>query len=101
MQMQPTLSLARLRDPEVVADRLDAFEVHVWCVALDAGDWILPDVLSCDEWKRAAGFRSAAQRREFITSRLALRTLLASYVGERADSIQFYHADHAKPGPAR
>jgi 4'-phosphopantetheinyl transferase len=54
-------------------------------------------VLSSDEIDRAARFRLEHARRLYIATRLALRFLLARYLGEAPHAIRFRYGSKGKP----
>lgn len=54
-------------------------------------------VLSPDEIDRAARFRVEHARRSYIATRLALRFLLARYLGEAPHAIRFQYGSKGKP----
>jgi|GEM_PF-249753 len=55
------------------------------------------EVLSEEELGRAARYRVAAARTEFIVSHAALRCLLAGYLGCRPSEIAYAFGQHGKP----
>jgi 4'-phosphopantetheinyl transferase len=78
---------------------LEAHAVHVWRVPLDddarVGDyWAL---LSVDEQARASRFVREVHRRRFVVAHGALRTIVAGYVDERPEALEFEIAEHGKP----
>lgn len=82
--------------------RLADHEAQVWAVPLadPVGRITLDrqfDVLSVDERLRANEFRIERPRRQFVTTRAALRTLLGAYLGERPEEIAFSFESIAKP----
>lgn len=75
-------------------------EIHVWYVSLHEAEERVDDLarlLSQAERERADRFRSLADRRRFIISRGLLRSLLAEYVGERAQNLLFRYGTYGKP----
>jgi 4'-phosphopantetheinyl transferase len=74
-------------------------EAHVW--KLDLGQAIAvsldPGVLSDDERARAARLHFAADQTRSIVSRVALRELLARYVGVAPGALRFVAGPHGKP----
>jgi 4'-phosphopantetheinyl transferase len=79
---------------------LQAEEVHVWRVPLDgstASDETRLAVLSVAERERASRFRFEADRRRYIGSHAALRSILATYLGATPSELVFGVGAHAKP----
>src|SRR5215510_261615 len=80
--------------------KLAAEEVHVWRVALDqfgaCGSSYLKD-LSEAERVRASRFRFAADRKRFVASHTALRSILASYLDAGPRTLVFGTGPHGKP----
>lgn len=78
-------------------------EVHVW--RLDLGPDVAvpaePGILSGDERARAARFHRPADRAQSITSRAALRELLAGYIGSAPAALRFTPGPHGKPALER
>jgi 4'-phosphopantetheinyl transferase len=75
-------------------------EVHLWRVALDIDAWtlaVLDRVLSGDERKRAALFRSNPERQRFVAARGWMRRLLAAYLDIEPASIELYAGAMGKP----
>ena len=75
-----------------------AGHVHVWRVRLHESD-APGDValLSKEEQDRAARFLSEAARRRFVVGRVALRTLLAYYMGVTSSALRLLIAAQGKP----
>lgn len=75
-------------------------EVHVWraCLQIDAAEEAhhLKE-LSPDERQRAAKYRFEAPRRQFISSRSALRSILSHYVRKPANKLVFRLGTLGKP----
>ena len=74
--------------------------IHVWSIRLDppaerVGQ--LGRFLAADEWARANRFRFEKHRRQYVVGRGALRTLLAAYLGERPERVQFRYGPRGKP----
>src|SRR3954454_1918255 len=72
-------------------------EVHVWSVVLDAQPAAVGAVLSEDELLRAAAFKVEDARRNFVTTRGALRTLLGRYLGTEPTALRFAADSRGKP----
>ena len=79
---------------------LPADEVHVWRVALDrfgACNGSRLDELSEAEHLRASRFRFAADRKRFLGSHTALRSILATYLDAAPRTLEFGEGLHGKP----
>jgi 4'-phosphopantetheinyl transferase len=75
-------------------------EVHVWRAHLELPAQTLEGLeqtLSPDERQRADRFHFARDRRHFVAGRGTLRLLLARYLGQRPDAIQFSYNPQGKP----
>lgn len=79
---------------------LTSHQVDIWRVSLDK----LPDsvqwaeaTLSADEVQRAARFRFEADRRRFLISHASLRDILARYLLQPPQEVQFGAGEHGKP----
>ena len=70
--------------------------IDVWRIDVRAGD-DLAHLLSPDEAERAARFRFERDRRSFVTTRGALRTLIGSYMGAAPESVEFAYGANGKP----
>jgi 4'-phosphopantetheinyl transferase len=57
----------------------------------------LETLLSSDERQRAVRFRFERDRSRFIVSRGTLRSILASYLGDKPDAIRFCYETNGKP----
>jgi len=82
---------------------LDADEVHVWRIALDDESrvdecWPL---LSAAEQAKASRFYREVHRRRYVVAHGTMRTILAHYLGEPADSLAFVEGAHGKPSLIR
>lgn len=78
-------------------------EVDVWAVRLPLAlrdEKALAACLSEDERVQAAGFRMPAKRRQFVTGRAVLRTLLGRYLGLPASAVRLSQARQGKPSLA-
>lgn len=71
--------------------RVDIWKIDPASACISAG------TLSREECMRAADFRLEADRRSFISSRAALRQILARYTGTPAAEITFGQGEHGKP----
>jgi len=79
---------------------LGPYDVHVWCIPLDVGAAAvnrLARSLSIDERTRAQRFRAERDARRYIAAHGALRRLLARYMNEREDRIEFRYGASGKP----
>lgn len=76
-------------------------EVHVWLCPLPTGE---PEresaLLGPEESARATSFRTAPLRRAYVSAHGALRSILASYVGDDPRRLRFTHNDWGKPALA-
>jgi 4'-phosphopantetheinyl transferase len=82
---------------------LAANEVHVWRVSLDQSSErtaLSLDVLSPDEREKAARFRFAKDRNQFVQARAALRFILSEYLNVTPQSLEFSYGTHGKPALA-
>lgn len=80
--------------------RLGRGEMHVWSVplALPAEDIpALSRVLSAQERARADRFQLPADRRRFMVSRYALRSVLGAYARLSPRSLEFRYGSQGKP----
>ena len=78
-------------------------EVHVWLIDAGAADCrqdLLATSLSEDERERAARFKFAKDRRLYVASHAALRSLLTTYLKVAAGEIQFVSGAYGKPALA-
>lgn len=83
--------------------RLERKQLHVWQTRLDQPPDRLPTYLRClsaDELERAARFRFADDRRDFVAGRAFLRTVLARYSGIEAAQVKFAYNSYGKPSIA-
>jgi 4'-phosphopantetheinyl transferase len=77
--------------------------VHVWRVPLNhsSEDTTLSlDVLSPDERKKAARFRFAKDKNQFVQARAALRFILGQYLNVTPQDLEFSYGHHGKPALA-
>jgi len=95
------VATSRSADPWRLAPppELEADEAHVWRVRLgDAGlaerYW---NVLSEEERRRARRFYREEHRTRYVVAHGALRCILAIYVGERPETLEFITGEHGKP----
>ena len=75
-------------------------EVQVWFASAPAGDGALAAfgwVLDPEEQARAARFRVAGARREFVFARGLLRRILGGYLAVAPQEVGFGFAAHGKP----
>jgi 4'-phosphopantetheinyl transferase len=82
------------------AGPLAADEVHVWCAVLErpaAELERLARLLSGDEQERAARFRLAPVREQFVVARACLRSLLGGYLGVEPGRVVFSLGPQGKP----
>ncbi len=82
------------------ADELGEKSVHLWRISLDEHSRRVSEyehLLSVDERDRAARFRFEEDRRRFLVSHGALRTILGSYLKQAPQSILFRTSETGKP----
>jgi 4'-phosphopantetheinyl transferase len=87
-----------LAAPEILA--LSADELHVWSASLELDSRSIPSLqrtLSGDEIDRAERYRSAADRRRFVTARGLLRLILGRYLDTPPEILKFRYGPHGKP----
>lgn len=77
--------------------RLEGDEVHLWRIDLrdEKGDG--SDVLTAGEMERARRMTVEVVRRRFVSSRSALRRLLAGYLEQHPHELIFQTGPHGKP----
>lgn len=75
---------------------LDAGEVHVWWIDLPQVDTGV-DLLSADEWGRAARLHRARDRERWVAARVALRQILAGYLGRAPAELPIGRDPFGKP----
>jgi 4'-phosphopantetheinyl transferase len=85
--------------PEPRLGRLDAGEIDVWYVPLDARYDLgrLRRGLDAGERSRADRLIAGGRARRFIVAHAALRMILADYVGRSPDSLRFRAGSWGKP----
>jgi 4'-phosphopantetheinyl transferase len=71
--------------------------LHVWRIDVRRPLEDSSRVLAPDETERAARFRFDRDRDAFVCTRVALRTLIGSYLGVRPEDVQLSYADKGKP----
>jgi len=71
--------------------------IHLWLANLDT--FICPtiSVLSPDETSRAQRFKFTLHQNRFTTARTLLRHILAQYLQQTPQSLQFAYTNHGKP----
>jgi 4'-phosphopantetheinyl transferase len=80
--------------------QLPSDTIHIWRRSLEVAPTTLESAtsqLSGEERERASRFRAEMARGAFILTRSALRVLLAGYLGESPQSIQFHVTKYGKP----
>lgn len=73
-----------------------AAEAHVWCADLDR-ERTATLVLPANELERARRIRSDRNRERWVAARHALRLVLARYLGQDPEQIEFELGEHGKP----
>src|SRR5215475_3749487 len=94
----PNRSLVRRDSSSSVPIREN--EVHVWLVETNdksSSPDDFKDLLSSVEQDRASKFKFATDRRRYITSHAALRSILCHYVNGPARALQFAEGPYGKP----
>ncbi len=92
-----------IRQLSLVASRVSAMltegHVHVWQADLSSLNAAseATRILSNHEWARAEAFRFDQHRRAFIVTRVLARAILAGYVGQPPQDLQFTYNAHRKP----
>ena len=77
-----------------------AGDIHVWRFTLDDDSLDQPDLLSADELIRYGRLQSVESRRRYLATRVALRTVLANYTGQRPEELAFSYNTNGKPALA-
>lgn len=75
-------------------------DVHVWRIPLNQSSertTLSLEVLSTDERKKAARFRFAKDRNQFVQARAALRFILSEYLNVTPQDLEFSYGHHGKP----
>jgi 4'-phosphopantetheinyl transferase len=78
-------------------ERLPGTGLHLWHARLDAGDWPKADGLPPAERARAERLLRTPARRRWVSSRWALRSVLARYLGEWPAEIELRLGERGKP----
>ena len=100
MALTRDLSISADWQRQYPAGGLPECEVHLWRVFLDGGgngQEKLLERLSKAEVERAMRLRAELQRRRFIRSHAACRSLLARYAGIPAEQLEFVQTQTGKP----
>ena len=79
---------------------LPADGIHIWVADLKGDCAALAQTLSDDEQDRAAKFRMAKTRDQFVASRGLLRQLAAGYLGCRPPAVPIVYESAGKPAIA-
>jgi 4'-phosphopantetheinyl transferase len=72
-------------------------EVHIWRLDVTPGEMAIPSFLAPSERARLDALRSAEQRRRFLSQRIALRRVLAAYLGTEPPRLSFRVRPGGKP----
>lgn len=87
--------------PAPPTPRLGHADVHVWRLRIDRLDFDhCSALLSADEQLRAQRLVFPDTRRAFVVARGSLRCLLARYLNESPQHLQFLYGRHGKPSLA-
>jgi 4'-phosphopantetheinyl transferase len=76
-------------------------EIDLWRVDLDVDDAAQSNTLSADELARARRYLSSQVRQCFVSSRTALRTILAKYLHTEPGELCFQYTPAGKPALGR
>lgn len=79
---------------------LTSHEIHIWPIALTLSPEKIEQALCLldeEESQRAQRFHSPLHRQRFIAAHAALRRILATYLPETAEKIEFSYTDYGKP----
>jgi 4'-phosphopantetheinyl transferase len=73
--------------------------IHAWFgrLPMHAGGYDLRTLLSEDERRRAAQFRSEVHGKEFVAARGMLRLVLSRYIRSRPEELTFRYGQNGKP----
>jgi 4'-phosphopantetheinyl transferase len=74
--------------------------IHVWWASLNASKQVvdaLSELLSHDEYERAARFVFPRDRERFVVARAMLRNTLSHYLDQHPRDISFRYGPHGKP----
>lgn len=80
-------------------NRLQKNTLDIWEIPLPPQplDSLLLDMLQQDELERFHRFYFSHHKRRFAQSKIALRTILGSYLDQAPDTLQFNYNTHGKP----
>lgn len=84
-------------DSRTLLDKADKKTIHVWQIQLSDPGWQQRQRLADDEAIRADRIRGDLQRLRFISSRVALRTIVSSYLDCPPGALGFKTAKKGKP----
>ncbi|MBC7811927.1 MAG: 4'-phosphopantetheinyl transferase superfamily protein [Burkholderiales bacterium] len=75
-------------------------ELHIWYADLDVSPEVLErleQTLAEDEYKRAVQFVHLQSKRRYVAARGILRNILAQYIQQAPEAIQFVYNAYGKP----
>ena len=88
------------QQPECIVSEIEDSDVHVWATTVDQANEVLQEfehVLSSDELVRRDRFRDEHAARQFVVARGVLRELLAIYLNDEPQRIEFEYGRRGKP----
>lgn len=102
MDSETAVMISRSLGWDAPPDRpvLEAGDVHIWRVSLEAASLQAPKfwgLLASDEIKRAQTFHFSRDRDRFVTVRGILKMLLGTYLGTSPREIEFHYGPRGKP----
>jgi 4'-phosphopantetheinyl transferase len=80
--------------------QIESHHIHIWQVHLSQDQPYINELfllLSEDEKQRANRFHFPIHQQRFIIARASLRTILASYIHQDPQDLQFVYTNHEKP----
>ncbi len=83
--------------PSNSSEKLKRDSLHIWQLDLDQSTDGLEALLSEDELARLQGIQHSTTRNRFLQARAALRIILAHYLAQRPESVNFTYGRLGKP----
>jgi 4'-phosphopantetheinyl transferase len=80
--------------------QLEKDTIDIWCVSLDVDEprlMSLYQVLSVEERSKAERMRIDAPRKHYVAARAILRYIIAAYMHEKPESLEFQYGPNDKP----
>ena len=94
----PFEPLAARWESSLHVEPLTAAAVHAWLIKIDEGLRSSSEhLLSEAEMRRAAAFKFARDRTQFVVARACLRLFLGKYTGQPPQEIEFAYGEYGKP----